>query len=226
MEWTLLRSPHNKLLAERSPMAEFEDLPFDIRPDLSPFLIHLTKNTRKADDYSAFENLVHMLKTGKVWGSNSEKGFIKGPNKAACFMDVPLSSLKYILNEENSDPENPRYEPFGVLVTKKLAYKNKCRPVLYLSNEEVKTLGIPSEELWRVVRLEVDGDKWISWMHEREWRCKGSFKLPERMLTVFVKNTRYAEKLKNLISKEPKKFKVKPKSIIPLNIMCEGLPYL
>lgn len=207
-------------------MAEFEDLPFDVRPDLSPFLVHLTKNTKEEDEFSAFDNLVHMLEAGEIWGSDTRKGFIKGPNKAACFMDVPLSSLKYILNSENSDPKNPRYEPFGVLITKKIAYRKGCRPVLYLSNNEVKTLKIPQEEQWRVVRLEVDGDKWISWMHEREWRCKGKLKLPDKMLAAFVRNTTYAEKLQKLINDKPSKFKTTPKSIIPLNIMCEGLTYL
>ena len=56
------------------------------------------------------------------------------------------------------------------MITKKLAYRKGCRPVLYLSNNEIKTLKIPEDELWRVVRLEVTGDKWISWMHEREFR--------------------------------------------------------
>jgi len=207
-------------------MAEFEDLPFDVRPDLSPYLIHLTKNTKDEDEFSAFDNLVHMLKTGEIWGSDTKKGFIKGPHKAPCFMDVPLSSLKYILNSENSDPSDPRYEPFGVLVTKKLAYRKGCRPVLYLSNNEVKTLKIPRGEQWRVVRLEVRGDKWISWMHEREWRCKGNFKLPKKMLTVFVKNPTNAEKLQKMINDKPSKFKIRPKSIIPLSVMCEGLSYL
>jgi hypothetical protein len=35
-------------------MPEFEDLPFFERPDLSPYLVHLTKNTRVDDDYSAY----------------------------------------------------------------------------------------------------------------------------------------------------------------------------
>ena len=60
---------------------EFEDLPFFERPDLTPYLIHLTKNT-KADDYSAYNNLVNILLTGKVWGSDKEKGFIKSPHPA------------------------------------------------------------------------------------------------------------------------------------------------
>lgn len=141
-------------------------------------------------------------------------------------MDVPLSSLKYILNDENSNPNNPRYEPFGILITKKLGYHKGCRPVLYLSDNEANSLKIPKGELWRVVKLEVSGDKWTSWMHEREWRCKGNFKLPQNTLSVLVKNSNFAEKLRDKILSNPKKFKVKPRSIIPLSIICEGLPYL
>lgn len=207
-------------------MPEFEALPFDIRPDLTKFLIHLTKNTKKEDNYSAFNNLVSILENGEIWGSNTEKGFIKGPNKATCFMDVPLSSLKYILNDVDADPNNPRYEPFGIVVTKKEAYQKGCRPVLYLSNNELNKLKIPKEELWRVVRLEVNGEKWISWMHEREWRCINNFKLPEKTITVLVKHANYAEKLQKMLNKEPDRFNCTPKSIIPLSVICEGLPYL
>jgi hypothetical protein len=56
---------------------DFEDLPFFERPDLTPYLIHLTKNTKADDDYSAFENLVSILQNGEIWGSKKEKGFIK-----------------------------------------------------------------------------------------------------------------------------------------------------
>jgi hypothetical protein len=207
-------------------MPKFEELPFDIRPDLTKFLIHLTKNTKDEDDYTAFNNLVNILKEGEIWGSGTEKGFIKGPNKATCFMDVPMTSLKYILNNENANPLNPRYEPFGILVTKKAAYKKGCRPVIYLSNNEARKLKIPREELWRVVRLEVVGESWINWMHEREWRCKNNFKLPKQAITVFVRHANYANKLHKMINKNPDKFKCKPLSIVPLSVICEGLPYL
>ena len=36
---------------------------------------------------------------------------------------------------------------FGVFVTKKHAYRNGCRPVLYLSNIETKQLRIPKDKL-------------------------------------------------------------------------------
>lgn len=204
---------------------EFEDLPFFERPDLTPYLIHLTKNTKVDDDYSAFENPVSILQNGEIFGSKKEKGFIKGPHRATCFMDGPFNSLKYILNKENSSPHDPRYEAFGVFVTKKHAYQEGSRPVLYLSNEESKKLCIPKSELWRVVRFEAGDEGWISWLHEREWRCKGSYQLPTNA-GVLVRNSRYVEKLAERIRKEPKKFKVHPRTIIPLTILCQGLPQL
>lgn len=141
-------------------------------------------------------------------------------------MDIPLGSLKYVLNEVNTDQDNPRYEPYGILLTKKYAYKNGCRPVIYLSNEELTAIGVPDEELWRVVRLEgVDGSG-VNWIHEREWRCKGTFFLPPNPHAVLVKNIAEAKRLKKLIDKDPSSFKSVPSSIIPLTILCQGLPYM
>jgi len=208
-------------------MPRFKELPFMERPDLSPFILHLTKNTESEDNFTAYENLVSILKTGEIWGSDKKKGFIKGPHTAACFMDIPLASLKYILNKKNSSPDNPRYEPFGIVVTKKTAYQRGCRPVMYLSNSETRRLKLPKDELWRVVRLEVaKQERWISWLHEREWRCKGDFKLPAGPVAVLVKNTKYVKELREELSDCPSEFKSKPQSIIPVNVMCQGLVYL
>ena len=73
-------------------LPQFDDLPFNARPDLTPYLIHLTKNTKANDEYSAYDNLVSILTTGEIWGSDTKKGFIKGPHKAACLMDVPFQA--------------------------------------------------------------------------------------------------------------------------------------
>jgi hypothetical protein len=201
---------------------QFEELPFSERPDLSPYLIHLTKTS---GGQSAFDNLVAILKSGVLKGSGSD-GFIKGPNKAACFMDVPFSSLKYILNEANSDPKAPNYEPYGIFYSKETLYKLGARPVLYLSNDELELLNFPDEELWRVVRLERSDEGWISWVHEREWRVKGDVKLPNSPYGVLVHNAKAAQELSALIFKDPDAFKVKPRSIIPLTVICQGLIYL
>jgi hypothetical protein len=85
------------------------------------------------------------------------------------------------------------------VVTKKYAHSQGCRPVLYLSEEETQTLGIPPDHLWRVVRFEVTASGWISWLHEREWRCRDKFVMPEYTRAVLVKNLSEVEKLTKLI---------------------------
>ena len=200
----------------------FDELPFNSRPDLSPYVIHLTKNTEADDEYSAYQNLVSILRTGKIWGTR-KKGFIRGPLKAACFMDVPFQALKYVLTPENTDPQKPRYEPYGVIVKKTTAYKKGCRPVLYLSNAEIAALGIPKKELWRVVTFETRDEGWISWLHEREWRCPGDFSVPTKPLAVLVRDTKDAVRLQTEIQEEQGAFACKPSSIIPLSIICQGL---
>lgn len=206
--------------------ADSNALPFFERPDLSPFLVHLTKSTKTEDGYSAFDNLVSILKTGEIFGSTKKKGFIKGPATASCFMDVPLGCLKYILNTRNTKREGPRYEPFGIVISKEYAYSYGCRPVLYLSNNELDTLAIPSSELWRVVRLEAVNGTGVNWLHEREWRAKGSFSLPMKLRSVLVKDTKSAQRLQKLIARAPDEFAAIPASIIPLSVLCQGLPYL
>ena len=205
------------------PLPAFDDLPFNARPDLTPYLLHLTKNTKSEDEYSAYDNLVSILRTGEVWGSTPRRGMIKGRHKAACFMDVPFASLKYVLTPENADPQAPRYEPYGVAVTKRYAYGQGCRPVLYLSDTETTALEVPPAELWRVVRFEVSKRGWISWLHEREWRCKGSFKLPKTVQAVVVRTTHEAQRLTDEIAKDRVKFKCRPKAVIPLTVVCQGL---
>lgn len=210
---------------------DYNELPFRDRPDLTPYLIHLTKNTKAEDEYSAYDNLVNILKEGEIWGSNNT-GYIKGKgNTATCFMDIPFTSLKYVLNEENSSPENPRYEPYGIFVEKNYAYKHGVRPVLYLSDDEIDDLNIPQNELWRVVKLEVHNRDWVSWLHEREWRCNGDFQLPAKMkpyirtfrLGVLVKTYRDVLKLQKEMNDNPSDFNIEISTILPLDIICQGL---
>ena len=206
----------------------FEDktrLPFIERPDLSPFLIHLTKRT---DENSAFENLIEILKTGKIKGSTTATGYVQVNTPAACFMDVPLGSLKYVLNKAQTKTTSgfPRYEPYGVLISKSWAYDAGARPVLYLSKDEQKFhLKVPPDELWRVVRFEGVSDSTIGWLHEREWRAKGNFKLPPSMLAVLVKSPTEAKKLQTQMTVKPQDFKATALSVLPLRIVCQGLPY-
>lgn len=204
---------------------------FERRPDLSPFLIHLTK---RSPECSAFENLVSILQNGRINGSKpgpaakgTKPSYIKGSTPAACFLDVPLSSLKYVLNAKDSGTSRPRYEPYGVVVSKERAYRGGARPVLYLSDEELADLCIPTDEKWRVVRFELDSaGSWVSWLHEREWRCPGNFKLPSAVRAVLVKNLSDAKKLQATLLAQPDGFLSRPVAILPLTVVCQGLPYL
>jgi len=206
----------------RGKMPSFNEPPLNSRPDPTPFLFHMKRSTSSNDGYLAYDNLLNILKEGVIWGSSNKKGFTKGPNRATCFMDVPFASLKYILAPNRAEPQKPRYEPYGIMLRKFYTYDTGCRAVLYMSDEELKSLRIRQEELWRVVRFEVANENWISWIHKREWRSKGDFKLPIKILSVLVKDLKEAGHRRE-IKKTPKKFKCKPKSIIPLSIVCKGL---
>ena len=94
-----------------------------------------------------------------------------------------------------------------------------------MSDREIKKLCIPKYELWRVVRFEASDEGWISWLHEREWRSRGDYELPTNA-GVLVRNWKYVERLNKLLSSKPKKFEVHPRAIIPLTILCQGLPHL
>lgn len=136
-------------------------------------------------------------------------------------MDVPFASLKHVCTNKN----RARYEPYGVVVSKGYAYKTGARPVLYLSNEECEALRVPAAEMWRVVRFEVDDDGgWISWLHEREWRCPDEFRLPKTIKAVVVKSTKDALKLHDRLHSSDD-FACRPSSILPLDVVCQGLDW-
>jgi hypothetical protein len=60
-------------------------------------------------------------------------------------------------------------------------------------------------------------------MHEREWRCKGSFELPDSIQAAFVRNTYEAEELAQDLAKHPKDFACQPRSVIPMTVLCQSL---
>lgn len=202
------------------PSIDDSALPHNERPDLTPFLVHLT---RKANGSSGLKILENILREGLIHGTT--RCFVSQEQKAACFMDVPFVALKYVCSEDN----RKRYEPFGIVVSKKWAYRNRdARPVLYLSADERRMLNIPEDELWRVVTLESskNSDQWQSnWLHEREWRAPGDFQLPDEVRAVLVKTPSDAERLREKISRNRRRFKCVPKSIIPLTVICQGLVY-
>jgi hypothetical protein len=51
-------------------------------------------------------------------------------------------------------------------------------------------------------------------------------RLPSPFTAVLVKSTEDAIKLQERLTQSPTEFKAKPKSIIPLTVVCQGLRYL
>lgn len=151
----------------------------EFRVDFSESLVHLTRERAgpplqdgKLDDdseYSALDVLCEILRDGKLRGS-ANSGFIKGNTPAVCFSECPLSAIK--LFAKKSDEENARYRFYGIAVSKKSAFSQGARPVIYLPDDEGE--WIPSSEKWRHVRFEYGK---VDWTFEREWRSKGDFEL-------------------------------------------------
>lgn len=193
-------------------------LPFYERPDLTPFLVHFTKRSNGCD---ALDNLKSILKAGVIRGSDNN-GYIKGDIPATCFMDVPFSSLKYILRDSNTNSNSPQYEPYGIVVGKDHAFLNGARPVWYLSDKDIVEIDIQPDQKWRVARLEGMEETSIGWLHEREWRAKGNFRLPEKLEVVLVWDGDDAKNLTLAISKNPSIYKTQPLSILSLKVLCQG----
>lgn len=69
---------------------DFKDLAFFERPDLTPYLIHLTKNT-KAQVMSILRSTIPsaFCRQEEFWGSDKKEGFVKGPLRAS--LHIPWS---------------------------------------------------------------------------------------------------------------------------------------
>lgn len=120
---------------------------------------------------------------------------------------------------------DPRYEPYGIFYTKNTLYNEAgARPVLYLSDAELRLLSIPEQEYWRVVKFDLSSKSLTSWIHEREWRIKGDFILT-KAAGVLVKTAEEAFKISQLTQNNRELFKTMPHAIIPLELICQGLPY-
>jgi hypothetical protein len=164
------------------------------RTDLTTQLMHLTKGSNDPkDENSVVNNLLKIISDKKLIGSDTDGGFICGPNRAVCFQDTPLYSLMQNVYYEkklrdSGQQTKVRYLGWGLLFPKRAIFIKGGRPVIYDKTNEAKDY-LPESQWWRIVNLNLENkDSLIDWTHEREWRIKGDFEfnLSEVIVIVFT----------------------------------------
>ena len=153
------------------------------RSDLSHSLVHLTKyRARTAFNFqteaSAFEIVKEILAAGKIKAGH---GYVKGLQPVACFSEIPFSALHGFAARPTAQIPRPRYEFYGIAISKQSGFSLGARPVIYLPDAEAG--WIPFDQKWRHVRFE-HGQ--IDWTHEREWRCPNDVDLSKIGFYVLV----------------------------------------
>lgn len=154
----------------------------EFRSDFTDSLVHFTRErtgdllqanevSEHESAFSSLEVLCQILELGKILGSNN-KGFVKGADTAVCFTECPLSAVKLFASAP--EVEKAKYRFYGIAISKKAAFENGARPVIYLPDNEGD--WIPTSEKWRHVRFEYGS---VDWTFEREWRKKGDLELKD-----------------------------------------------
>jgi hypothetical protein len=152
-----------------------------------PAAAMLTHFTRAAKTSSALDNLVSILRDGVIRGSAR---VVRERRAVVCLSDVPVRDLRTLLDRRN----RRRYEPFGIAIDKRYAFRAGARPVIYMLWREAENLLAPGER-WRVVALELEQKTPVDWSYEREWRMAGDLALPAGRAVALVETWRDADEI-------------------------------
>jgi hypothetical protein len=147
----------------------------------------LTHFTRASHPAAALDNLAAILSAGTIRASSR---MIRTKQPVICFFDAPFEHLARVL-----DPRaRRRYEPCGIAVSKRYAFKMGARPVIYLPWAEASAL-LPHSERWRVVGLDLGRNPGVDWTFEREWRMPGDLHFGARDTVAVVPDWRDADEI-------------------------------
>lgn len=180
------------------------------RSDLTTELVHLTRS-QKTENKSALEVLFAILQSKKLLGSTTSSGFIVGDTPAVCFQDAPLSAVgqncwfEQTFRKENSWAKK-RYDPTGLIISKKLIFNSGGRPAIYDITNDAKSY-LPKSEWWRIVNFNLGNtDSIIDWSHEREWRIPTEFKFKISDVTLLFANNSDVKKFIKLCDENGKSY--------------------
>jgi hypothetical protein len=163
------------------------------RPDLSTFLIHLT---RGETDEVAFKTLKSIIRSKILFQSQ----YKVGNENVVCFTETPVGCIKTADGLRNYT-DFQKYSLFGIMVYKEDVHKDGGRPVLYLEEEFKEQL--PSKIKWRHQIFEPTfSTVKYDWTWEREWRMIGNFNFAHRYYEAIVPSLYFAERLKKELGEE------------------------
>lgn len=155
-------------------------------PDMSDYVVHFTKATESADQYTNIMSILgsRVLKAGRTFGIARHTAPNSTSQEAVCFSEIPLHLLARIANKRGD---------YGLGFTKKFVTERSGGPIWYVekggpSHAALEQLiqqahGTPADPIWKLTPF-VDapgvyatGKYRFEW--EREWRCVGNFKFCE-----------------------------------------------
>ncbi|WP_331726544.1 hypothetical protein [Streptomyces sp. NBC_00280] len=151
-------------------------------PDLPTTLVHFTGRPRRAEDPppafargSAEDRMVRILHSGVLRGNTDYWADLP----VVCFSEATEAARRVILRD---GVQRGLYQPWGLVFDREALIDAGARPVLYLSDEEMKlTRSLPPNLRNRRVRYEPGRSDWL---HEREWRlCFAEDETPELAVT-------------------------------------------
>lgn len=163
------------------------------RPDLSTFLVHLTKGE---NENAAFENLKSIIREKTLRQSN----YRIGDENIVCFTETPIGCLKTAGGLKNYTNFS-NYSCFGIMVSKKDVYEDGGRQVLYMEQEYLNQL--PEDIRWRhqIFEPSFTSIKY-DWTWEREWRKIGNYYFHHKYFEAIVPSVEFADRLRNELDGE------------------------
>lgn len=147
-----------------------------VRRDMGGMLFHFTrrvtsqaiKNAKKdIKPLTASDVLNKILAEGKLNGSEVwSQGY-----PSVSFTEAPIqefNSIFSLADIASTDEDKPRYEPYGVAVSKEWLFAKGGRPVIY--DDESSFKDIPEDQRYRYVPYDPIIGEDYTW--EREWRIR------------------------------------------------------
>lgn len=93
---------------------------------------------------------------------------VRGDHRVVCFSEAPLHVLGKAVGLATAG--HGRYQPVGVMVTKRWLFERGGRPVIYQADSEYADMSEANQ--WRHVRFDLNVTPPVDFTWEREWRIR------------------------------------------------------